>query len=184
MKHVITPVILCGGSGTRLWPLSRKTYPKQFSELLGKNTIFQQSALRVASSEIASFRAPVVVTNSDFRFIVAHQLELCGVQANSIVIEPEGKNTAPAILAAALLAHGEDEHAVLLVAPSDHVIPDTLAFHRAVSAGLNAVSAGRIVTFGIQPNRPETGYGYLEVGSGSGCSWRGNELDSGIAFLR
>ena len=168
MKQNITPVILCGGSGTRLWPLSRKSYPKQFSELLGKNTLFQQSALRVASSEIASFRAPVVVTNSDFRFIVAHQLELCGVQASNIIIEPESKNTAPAILVAALLAHAEDEHAVLLVAPSDHVIPDTLAFHQAVSAGLNAVSAGRIVTFGIQPNRPETGYGYLEVGSGSG----------------
>ena len=168
MKQNITPVILCGGSGTRLWPLSRKSYPKQFSKLLGKNTLFQQSALRVASSEIASFRAPVVVTNSDFRFIVAHQLGLCGVQASNIIIEPEGKNTAPAILVAALLAHAKDEHAVLLVAPSDHVIPDTLAFHQAVSAGLNAVSAGRIVTFGIQPNRPETGYGYLEVGSGSG----------------
>jgi len=168
MKQEITPVILCGGSGTRLWPLSRKSYPKQFSELLGKNTLFQQSALRVASSEIASFRAPIVVTNSDFRFIVAHQLELCGVQANNILIEPEAKNTAPAILAATLLAHSEDEHAVLLVAPSDHVIPDTLAFHQAVSAGLNAVSVGRIVTFGIQPNRPETGYGYLEVAGGSG----------------
>ena len=168
MKQEITPVILCGGSGTRLWPLSRKSYPKQFSQLLGHNTLFQQSALRVASSEIASFRAPVVVTNSDFRFIAAHQLELCGVQANNILIEPEAKNTAPAILAAALLAHSEDKHAVLLVTPSDHVIPDTLAFHQAVSAGLNAVSAGRIVTFGIQPNRPETGYGYLEVSSGSG----------------
>ena len=76
MKQEITPVILCGGSGTRLWPLSRKSYPKQFSQLLGHNTLFQQSALRVASSEIASFRAPVVVTNSDFRFIAAHQLEL------------------------------------------------------------------------------------------------------------
>ena len=168
MKQKITPVILCGGAGTRLWPLSRKSYPKQFSQLLGHNTLFQQSALRVASSEIVSFSAPVVVTNSDFRFIVAHQLDFCGVHANSIVIEPESKNTAPAILAAALLAHSEDEHGVLLVAPSDHVIPDTLSFHRAVAAGLSAVNEGRIVTFGIYPNRPETGYGYLEVDGGSG----------------
>ena len=168
MKQSITPVILCGGSGTRLWPLSRKSYPKQFSQLLGPTSLFQQSALRVASSEIASFCTPVVVTNSEFRFIVAHQLELCGVSAGSIIIEPESKNTAPAILAATILAHGEDEDAILLVAPSDHVIPDTAAFHAAISEGMKSVAEGRVITFGIKPDRPETGYGYLEVGANSG----------------
>lgn len=122
----------------------------------------------MASSKIASFRAPIVVKNSDFRFIVAHQLDLCSIEANSIVIEPEIKNSAPAIFAAALLAHSEDEHAVLLAAQSNHVIPDTLSCHRAVAAELSAVTTGRIVTFGIQPDRPETGYGCLEVGCDSG----------------
>ena len=163
MKHVISPVILCGGSGSRLWPLSRESYPKQFSELLFENSLFQQSVLRAQSSAAASFSKPLFVTNSDFRFIVAHQIQGVGLIADNIIVEPAGRNTAPAIIVASLLAYETDMEAILLVTPSDHVIPDTLEFHRAISAGLKAVNDGRIVTFGIKPDRPETGYGYLQV---------------------
>ena len=167
VAHKITPVILCGGSGTRLWPLSRKSYPKQFAQLLDEKSLFQQSVLRVVSSDAVLFHEPMIVTNSDFRFIVAHQLDLAGVSAGSIVIEPTTKNTAPAILAATLLAYSEDENAVLVVTPSDHVIPDIYEFHQAIAVGLGAVQGGNVVTFGIKPTRPETGYGYLEVAGAS-----------------
>jgi mannose-1-phosphate guanylyltransferase/mannose-6-phosphate isomerase len=165
--RTITPVILCGGSGTRLWPLSRKSYPKQFSPLLGPESLFQTSALRMkpASGAGCDFTAPIIVTGSDFRFIVAEQLLAVGVDPGAILIEPDGRNTAPAVLAAALYAQGSDPDAVLLVAPSDHVIPDVAAFHAAVARGLEAVDQGRMVTFGIQPTRPETGYGWLELGA-------------------
>ena len=159
----VTPVILCGGSGTRLWPLSRKSYPKQFSQLLGGQSLFQRSALRVVSSGAVSFNRPMIVTNSDFRFIAAHQLDLVGVSAGDIVIEPTTKNTAPAILAATLLAYSKDENAILLVTPSDHVIPDADGFHQAIALGMDDAIGGKVVTFGIQPTRPEIGYGYLEV---------------------
>lgn len=162
----ITPVLLCGGSGTRLWPLSRKSYPKQFVPLMGEETLFQASAKRLsgANAEL-SFQAPLVLTNSDFRFIVTEQLMAIGIDPGAILIEPEGRNTAPAILAAALHAAQTDPDAVLLVAPSDHVVPDTDAFHAAVARGLTAVEEGDLVTFGIAPDRPETGYGYLELAS-------------------
>ena len=166
---MITPVLLCGGSGTRLWPLSRKSYPKQFTRLTGDTSLFQASAQRLAGP---GFAAPLIVTNSDFRFVVTEQLAEAGVDPGAILIEPEGRNTAPAVLAAALHLAAADPEAVMLVAPSDHVIPDAAAFRAAIAAGLAAVEAGRIVTFGITPDRPETGYGYLELSAqpdGSGA---------------
>lgn len=156
----ITPVILAGGSGTRLWPLSRKSYPKQFVPLIGSHTLFQQSALRMCGQ---SFAAPVILTNSDFRFIVTEQLAAVGIDPGAVLIEPEGRNTGPAVLAAALHVGATDPEALLLVAPSDHVIHDTTAFQAAVAHGVSAVMAGDLVTFGISPDRPETGYGYLEL---------------------
>lgn len=159
----IIPVLLAGGSGTRLWPLSRKSYPKQFSNFIGEKSLFQQSALRLRSSDKVKFAPHITMTNSDFRFIVGEQLQSVGIQPGPILIEPEGKNTAPAILAASLYGFERNSEAILLVAPSDHVIPDVGAFHDALAIGLDAVHSGKIVTFGITPTRPETGYGYLEL---------------------
>ncbi|SDF50707.1 mannose-1-phosphate guanylyltransferase / mannose-6-phosphate isomerase [Salipiger thiooxidans] len=168
----ITPVLLCGGSGTRLWPLSRKSYPKQFVPLMGEETLFQASAKRLSGTgDALTFQSPLVLTNSDFRFIVTEQLMAAGINPGAILIEPEGRNTAPAILAAALHVAASDPDAVMLVAPSDHVVPDAEAFHAAVAQGLAVVEDGDLVTFGIAPDRPETGYGYLELSakpSGSG----------------
>ncbi|KIC18719.1 mannose-1-phosphate guanylyltransferase/mannose-6-phosphate isomerase [Leisingera sp. ANG-DT] len=161
---LITPVLLCGGSGTRLWPLSRKSYPKQFVPLMGEETLFQASARRLAGQTGSlRFAAPVVLTNADFRFIVTEQLQTIGIDPGAILIEPEGRNTAPAVLAATLRAQAVDPDAVLLVAPSDHVVPDTAAFHAAVAKGLEAVAEGQLVTFGITPTHAETAYGYLEL---------------------
>jgi len=157
---MISPVILCGGSGTRLWPLSRKSYPKQFVPLLGDLTLFQASAQRLSGPQ---FRAPLVLTNADFRFIVGEQLAAIGIAPDAVLIEPSGRNTAPAVLAAALWQAAQDADALLLVAPSDHAVPDPAAFRQAVAAGVDAAQAGQLVTFGIKPTHPETGYGYLEL---------------------
>ncbi|MCZ7676304.1 MAG: mannose-1-phosphate guanylyltransferase/mannose-6-phosphate isomerase [Roseovarius sp.] len=156
----ITPLLLCGGSGTRLWPLSRQSYPKQFVPLTGEETLFQATATRLSGE---GFAAPLVITNAAFRFIVTEQLAEAGIDPRAILIEPEGRNTAPAILAAALWLETRDPDALMLVAPSDHVVPDAAAFRVAVAAGVPAAAAGRLVTFGIRPDRPETGYGYLEL---------------------
>ncbi|MCT4553147.1 MAG: mannose-1-phosphate guanylyltransferase/mannose-6-phosphate isomerase [Pelagimonas sp.] len=162
----ITPVLLCGGSGTRLWPLSRKSYPKQFSRLMGEESLFQASARRLSGGDDGlEFAAPMVLTNSDFRFIVTEQLQGVGIDPGAILIEPEGRNTAPAILSAALRLAQSDPDAVMLVAPSDHVVPDVAHFHAAIRSGLSAVAEGKLVTFGITPSRAETGYGYLELAS-------------------
>ena len=131
----ITPLLLCGGSGTRLWPLSRKSYPKQFVPLLGETTLFQSTAQRLSGK---GFNQPLVVTNTAFRFIVVEQLATAGIDPSAIMIEPEGRNTAPAILASALWLSRNDPDTLMLVAPSDHVVPDTQAFHEAVKAGVPA----------------------------------------------
>lgn len=156
----ITPLLLCGGSGTRLWPLSRQSYPKQFVPLLGEGTLFQATVERLSGD---AFARPLVITNAAFRFIVAEQMAEVGADPRAIMIEPEGRNTAPAILAAALWLEANDSDTLMLVAPSDHVVPDAEAFRAAVMAGVPAAREGRLVTFGITPDRPETGYGYLEL---------------------
>lgn len=160
---VVSPILLAGGSGMRLWPLSRKTYPKQFSKIIDEISLFQSSAKRLTSSDIIAFSPHIILTNADFRFIVGEQLQEVGIDPGPILIEPKAKNTASAILAASIFAHRKDQDAVLLVAPTDHVIPDTECFHEAVKVGLSYVEKGNMVTFGIKPTNPETGYGYLEL---------------------
>jgi mannose-1-phosphate guanylyltransferase/mannose-6-phosphate isomerase len=159
----IQPILLAGGSGTRLWPLSRGSYPKQFSNILGSTSLFQQSASRLTSSDRVRFSQPITLTNTEFRFIVSDQLQALGIDPGGIIIEPEAKNTASPILAASVYAQTKDPTAILLVAPSDHVIPDKKQLHEAISAGLPKAQSGSIVTFGIKPSHPETGYGYLKL---------------------
>ena len=161
----ITPILLCGGSGTRLWPLSRKSYPKQFVPLVGQQTLFQASIDRLSGS---AYNAPLILTNSDFRFIVTEQLAELDIDPGAILIEPEGRNTAPAILAAAFWLAKTDPDGLMLVAPSDHVVPDPEAFRALVAAGAQAAKSGQLVTFGISPTHPETGYGYLELADAPG----------------
>ena len=164
MSPIITPVLLCGGSGTRLWPLSRKSYPKQFALNVAGASLFQASARRLSGADAGiAFAPPMVVTGADFRFIVTEQLAAIGVDPGPILIEPEGRNTAPAVLAAALHLYRSDPEAVLLIAPSDHAIPDDTAFRATIAQALPALARGELVTFGITPERPETGYGYLEL---------------------
>lgn len=159
---MITPVLLCGGSGTRLWPLSRKSFPKQFATILGEESLFQASAKRFSGE---GFRDPMLVTGDSFRFIVGEQLGAHDLTAHSILIEPEGRNTAPAAVAAALMLAKSDPKALMLLVPSDHAVTDAQAFRDAITAGAVAAQDGQIVTFGITPNRPETGFGWLESGA-------------------
>ena len=154
----IRPVLLADGLGTRLWSLSRKSYPKQFSHFIGDMSLFQASAQRLTSFEGLSFAAPFTMTNADFRCIVVEQLKAIGFEPAAILIEPKTKNTAPAILPASLYAVAQDRDAILLVAPSDTVIPQGATFHAAIAIGLDQVAQGKMVTFGITPTRVETGY--------------------------
>jgi len=157
---MIHPVILCGGSGTRLWPLSRQSYPKQFAPLMGERSLFQASARLCAA---ADFGAPLVVTGDPFRFIVLEQLAAVEIAPASVLIEPAPRNTAPAILAAALSLLARDPQAAMVVLPSDHVIPEAEMFRAALRTALPRAEAGDLVTFGIHPTRAETGYGYLRL---------------------
>lgn len=156
---MIHPVILCGGSGTRLWPSSRESYPKQFAPLLGRESLYQTTLRRLSGRE---FAAPLVMTGVDFRFIATEQAVEIGLSDARVMIEPKARNTAPAILTAALSLRDTPD-ALMLVAPSDHIIAEYDAFHAAVRVGAEAARAGKLVTFGVPPTRPETGYGYLEV---------------------
>src|SRR5262249_46499459 len=164
----ILPVILCGGTGTRLWPPSREAYPKQFIALHGETSLFRQTLARVSDRQC--FAPPLVLVNDDHRFIAAEQMRPARA-ARMLVVEPVGRNTAPAAATAALpppapaaeavhaLEQGGD--AVLLIMPADHVLEDQQAFANAVQTGLEAARSGRIVLFGIEPTSPATGYGYI-----------------------
>lgn len=163
---LIHPVILCGGSGTRLWPLSRKSYPKQFARLTGEQSLFQGTVTRFSGP---GFAPPLVVTGDPFRFIVTEQTAAVETAPAGILIEPEARNTAPAVLAAALWLADRDPDALMLVAPSDHAITDDADFRRTIMAAAPRAAAGDIVLFGITPTRPETGYGYLEIGGATGA---------------
>lgn len=161
----IQPVILSGGSGTRLWPLSREAYPKQFLPLAGELTMLQATWQRVAP---LAARGPLVIANEEHRFVAAEQLQQVGAEPAAIILEPVGRNTAPAIAVAALEATRGGTDALLLVLPSDHVITDEAAFRSAVQAAASAADAGKLVTFGIVPTGPETGYGYIKAADGQG----------------
>ncbi len=162
LPPVLQPVILCGGSGTRLWPLSREQYPKQLLQLVGEHTMLQDTALRMRGFDgpLPLAAEPIVVCNEEYRFITAEQLRAAGCPSSSLILEPVGRNTAPALTLAALHACSNADP-VLLVMPADHVIADRAAFMAAVARGVPAALAGDIVTFGIVPERPETGYGYI-----------------------
>jgi mannose-1-phosphate guanylyltransferase / mannose-6-phosphate isomerase len=156
-------IVLSGGSGTRLWPLSREKYPKQLLSLVGEDSLLQATVRRVAGLAGATLAPPMVVCNEEYRFVIAEQLRLMQ-QSGSIVLEPAGRNTAPALTLAALASLKTETDAVLLVMPADHVIMDTAAFQAAVRQGLALAETGVVVTFGITPAAPETGYGYIQSG--------------------
>jgi mannose-1-phosphate guanylyltransferase/mannose-6-phosphate isomerase len=168
MSKVI-PVILSGGAGTRLWPLSREMYPKQLLSLTGKQTMLQDTALRLAA--IAGAIPPIVVCNEAHRFTVAEQIHAQGIQPSAILLEPSGRNTAPAVALAALKALKIDPNATLVVAPADHVIRDAGKFQQAAEVAVALAQDDKLVTFGIVAHAPETGYGYIRRGEGAGPAY-------------
>jgi mannose-1-phosphate guanylyltransferase/mannose-6-phosphate isomerase len=167
---MLVPVILSGGSGTRLWPLSRELHPKQFLPLVGERTMVQDTVARLDGLSAA---APIVVCNAHHRFLVAEQLRAIGVPAGEIILEPIGRNTAPAVAIAALaaLASPAGDASLLLVMPADHCLRDVPAFQAAVSVGIEAAQSGALVTFGVVPTAAETGYGYIRRGAGKGPAY-------------
>jgi mannose-1-phosphate guanylyltransferase/mannose-6-phosphate isomerase len=174
---MLIPVILSGGSGTRLWPLSRELYPKQLLPLVGKGTMLQETLARVAGVE--GLGAPVVVCNESHRFLVAEQILEAGIKPQAIVLEPVGRNTAPAVAVAAMAAVSDmpsggskaDSDPLLLILPADHVMRDVSAFRAALEVGRKAAMEGKLVTFGVVPNKPETGYGYIRRAAGTGPAY-------------
>jgi len=164
----IVPVLLSGGSGTRLWPLSRETHPKQFQPLVGEQSLLQATWQRLAGLDMAT--GPIVVANEEHRFMVAEQLRQVGIAPAALLLEPVGRNTAPAIAVAALQAMADGADPLLLVLPSDHVIRDEAGFRAAVQSAMPAAEQGQLVTFGIVPTGPETGYGYIKAAPVGGPS--------------
>ncbi len=161
--HRITPVLLSGGSGTRLWPVSRALYPKQLLPMTAERTMFQETVTRFSTSP--EFASPIIVCNDEHRFIIASQIQAVGVAPQRIVLEPFGRNTAPAAAVAALLLSESSTETLMFLAPSDHVIDDLTGFLAAIRIGAQAASHGSLVTFGIRPTRAETGYGYIRQGA-------------------
>ena len=165
---MLVPVILSGGAGTRLWPLSRELHPKQFLPLVGSETMLQDTVRRLAGLGAGD---PIIVCNEQHRFTVAEQLRLIDAPARAILLEPVARNTAPAVAVAALAAlqgAAADEEPLLLVLPADHLLTDVAAFHTAVAKGREAAREGKLVTFGVVPTKAETGYGYIRRGAGAG----------------
>ena len=167
VPHFVVPVILAGGSGTRLWPLSRALHPKQFLALAGDETLFQQAALRLAALAGAGIEvaAPCIVANEEHRFTVVDQLRAAGLEPEAVLLEPVGRNTAPALTLAALQAMGGGADPILVVTPADHAITDRAACGAALRRAVASAADGSIVVLGIRPDRPETGYGYIRVGA-------------------
>jgi mannose-1-phosphate guanylyltransferase/mannose-6-phosphate isomerase len=161
----INPVILSGGSGSRLWPLSREHYPKQLLCLIGEQTLLQQTVSRLNGMEDVA--DPLLVCNEEHRFLIAEQMRQLGTTPADIILEPVGRNTAPALTLAALALNKKDPDALMLVMPADHIIQDVPGFHAAVQQAAELAARGRLVTFGIRPNAPETGYGYIRQGKGN-----------------
>src|SRR5919108_2723814 len=161
MPVQIIPVIMCGGAGTRLWPVSRESMPKQFVPLVGQASTFQQVLGRISEPEL--FARPIVITNTDFRFIVAEQLRECGIEAD-IVLEPARRDSGPAVAAAAALAAARDPQALVLVLAADNIFRKPEEFMATCRQAAKIAAAGRIVTFGIKPTRPATNYGYIRPG--------------------
>ena len=159
----IHPVILSGGSGSRLWPMSRAHYPKQLLALAGSRTMLQETAHRVSDSDY--FEPPLIIANSDHRFIVAEQLQQVGIAPRAIILEPVGRSTGPAAAIAALTLLEQSPDAIIALLPSDHVVADTAGFSKALRSAADAAAGGDFVSFGITPDRPETGYGYIRRGA-------------------
>jgi len=163
---IIIPTILCGGAGTRLWPLSRDEYPKQLLSLAGQETMLQDTVRRMSGfvhKKVELALTPMIVCNEDHRFLVEEQLKGIGYRNPSIILEPVGRNTAPALTVAALQSTKDNQDPLLLVMPADHVVKDLVAFHRGIAKGIESALSGAIVTFGVVSNRPETGYGYIQA---------------------
>ncbi len=157
----IIPVVLSGGSGTRLWPLSRKQYPKQYLPLVTDNTMLQETILRLSGLE--NLASPIIICNADHRFLVAEQCQQVGITNPTILLEPVGRNTAPAIAAAALQSIKESSDAILLILSADHVIQDVKAFHSAINLATRHAQDSKLATFGIVPTDANTGYGYIKL---------------------
>lgn len=160
---MLYPVILSGGSGTRLWPLSRASMPKQFLPLVSEQTMFQETLARLQG--LPNVAAPLVVCNNEHRFLAAEQLRAINIKPQALILEPLGRNTAPAVAAAAFSAQADNCEAVLLVLPADHLIQNVTAFHEAIQSALVLAQQNQLVTFGISPNEPATGFGYIERGA-------------------
>ena len=158
---MLLPVIMAGGTGSRLWPMSRELYPKQFLRLFGQNSMLQETITRLSGLEI---HEPMVICNEEHRFLVAEQLRQLNKLSNNIILEPVGRNTAPAIALAALQATRYGDDPLMLVLAADHIINNQSAFHDAIRVAEQYADEGHLVTFGIVPNAPETGYGYIQRG--------------------
>jgi mannose-1-phosphate guanylyltransferase/mannose-6-phosphate isomerase len=171
LQHLIIPVIMSGGVGSRLWPLSRRSKPKQLQSLTGKKTMLQDTLSRATgSSADVEFGAPILVANQRHGSVIEAQLSELGVSKFSLVLEPEGRNTAPVVAIAADLANIQDD-ALILVLPADHHIKDVDGFRAAISHGAKLAQQGKLVTFGVQPTGPETGFGYIRAGAGCGAGF-------------